>query len=279
MENELNVLVSTICFVNRKKPGAEIYATFAQRLIEDVMNKTPYDIMITTNEPEHFLNQKSIYGDRIILRMEPLENHRLVVGVFNQLLKFYSIKDIDSKYDWVLYLDCDAGFTDKWDVDEVKNMLNENLSTGFDMLGTRTNCILHYELQDHETKLKEYNQLLETGVSNPYFAGNLFSNKFIFYSVSSENGPKEWFNAILPSEHVFMVKNDERLPVMSKTFEDFCFKFETQSEYPVTVDMEAFEIGVSALLSGYNIGDFGNYGLYHIIKVVCNHNNWEKVKY
>jgi hypothetical protein len=43
--------------------------------------------------------------------------------------------------------------------------------------------------------------------------------------------------------------------------------------------MEAFEIGVSALLSGYKMGDFGNYGLYHIIKVTCNLNNWEKVKY
>jgi hypothetical protein len=43
--------------------------------------------------------------------------------------------------------------------------------------------------------------------------------------------------------------------------------------------MEAFEIGVSAKLAGYNIGDFGNDGLFHVIKIVCNHNNWEKVKY
>ena len=92
----MNILVSTICFVNRQKPGAEIYSTFAQRLIEDVMQKTPYDIMITTNEPEHFLNQKEIYGDRVIIRTELLETHRLTVGVFNQLLKFYSIKDIKS---------------------------------------------------------------------------------------------------------------------------------------------------------------------------------------
>jgi hypothetical protein len=275
----MNILVSTICFVNRQKPGAEIYATFAQRLIEDVMNKTPYDIMITTNEPDHFLNQKSIYGDRVIIRIEPLENHRLVVGVFNQLLKFYSIKDIDSKYDWVLYLDCDAGISDTWDINEVKNMLNTNISSGIDMLGTRTNCILHTELQDHEIKVKEHKKLIDAGQVNPYFAGNLFSNKFFFYEVSTENGPKEWFDAVLPSEHVFIVKNDERLPKMSKTFEDFCYKFETQGDHPITVDMEAFEIGVSALLSGYKMGDFGNYGLYHIIKVTCNLNNWEKVKY
>ncbi len=27
------------------------------------------------------------------------------------------------------------------------------------------------------------------------------------------------------------------------------------------------------------LGDFGNYGLYHVIKVVCNHNNWKKLEY
>jgi hypothetical protein len=275
----MNILVSTICFVNRQKPGAEIYATFAQRLIEDVMKKTPYDIMVTTNEPEHFLNQKEIYGDRVIIRTELLETHRLTVGVFNQLLKFYSIKDIDLKYDWVLYLDCDAGISDTWDINEVKDMLNTNMSSGIDMLGTRTNCILHTELQDHEIRVKEHKKLIDAGQVNPYFAGNLFSNKFFFYEVSTENGPKEWFDAALPSEHVFIVKNDEKLPKMSKTFEDFCYKFETQGDHPITVDMEAFEIGVSALLSGYKMGDFGNYGLYHIIKVTCNLNNWEKVKY
>ena len=66
---------------------------------------------------------------------------------------------------------------------------------------------------------------------------------------------------------------------MSQIFEDFCIKFETQGQFPATVDMEAFEIGVSAKLAGYNIGDFGNDGLFHVIKIVCNHNNWEKVKY
>jgi hypothetical protein len=43
--------------------------------------------------------------------------------------------------------------------------------------------------------------------------------------------------------------------------------------------MEAFEIGVSAKLAGYNTVDFGNDGLYHVFQVVCNNNNWEKLKY
>lgn len=275
----MNILISTICFINRNKPGAEIYATFAKRLINDIMTKTPYDILITTNELEHFEDEITKWGNRVILRNELLENHRLVVGVFNQLLKFYAIKNIDSKYDWVLYLDCDAGLTGEWNVNEIENKINEWENSGYDMLGTRTNAILYYELKEHEKVLKEHNNEIANGNINHYFAGTLFTNKFIFYNVSSENGPYEWFDAKLPSEHVFLVKNDDKLEKMADIFEDFCNKFETQGEFPITVDMEAFEIGVSAKLAGYNMGDFGNYGLYHIIKIACNHNNWEKVKY
>jgi hypothetical protein len=147
------------------------------------------------------------------------------------------------------------------------------------MLGTRTNAVLINELIDHENKVKIFNEKISNGEKSPYFQKNLFSDKFIFYDVDSSRGPQDWFDAKLPSEHVFLIKNDDKLSKMCETFESFCYKFETQGEYPVTVDMEAFEIGVSAKISGYNIGDFGNYPLYHIIKIVCNHNNWEKVKY
>ena len=275
----MNILVSTICFVNRNKPGAEIYATFAQRLINDVMTKTPYDIMVTTNEPEHFQNDKEKWGDRVIIRTELLETHRLVVGVFNQLLKFYTIKNIDKKYDWVLYLDCDAGLTGDWVVDDVENKINEWTLLGYDFLGTRTNAILRDELSQHEEIERIHQEEINKGNTTHYNPKTLFSNKFTFYNVTSENGPFEWFDAKLPSEHVLLAKNDEKMERMSQIFEDFCFKFETQGQFPVTVDMEAFEIGVSAKLAGYNIGDFGNEGLFHVIKIVCNHNNWEKVKY
>lgn len=275
----MNILVSTICFINRNKPGAEIYATFAKRLINDVMTKTPYDILVTTNEPEHFQDDLEKWGNRVSIRTERLENHRLVVGVFNQLLKFFTIKNIDSKYNWVLYLDCDAGFTGDWDIPQVENQISEWENAGFDMLGTRTNAVLKYELAEHERVMKIHEDELAKGNLNHYNPKTLFSDKFIFYNVSTENGPHDWMDAKLPSEHVFLVKNDEKLQNMANIFEDFCFKFETQGQYPVTIDMEAFEIGVSAKIAGYNMGDFGNYGLYHIIKVVCNHNNWEKVKY
>jgi hypothetical protein len=275
----MNILISTICFINRNKLGAEIYATFANRLLNDVMTKTPYDFLITTNEPEHFEENKQKWGSRVSVRTEKLETHKLVVGVFNQLLKFYTIKEIDLKYNWVLYLDCDAGFTGEWNVSEVENFIKENESLGFDMFGTRTNAILKNELLEHEKIYKIHEEEISKGNLNHYNPKTLFSNKFIFYNVTSSNGPFEWMDAKLPSEHVLLIKNDNKLEKMCKIFEEFCYTFETQGEFPITIDMEAFEIGVSALLAGYNMGDFGNYGLYNVIKVVCNHNNWEKVKY
>ena len=85
--------------------------------------------------------------------------------------------------------------------------------------------------------------------------------------------------AKLPSEHIFFAKNNEKLSKMCSIFEDFCYKFETQGEFPVTVDMEAFEIGVSSLLAGYNMGDMRQEGEKYVFMVGFNKNNIERVKY
>ena len=63
MEKNINILVSSICFINRNKSGAEIYATFANRQIDDAMTKTPYDIRVITNEPELFEKVKNAVDD------------------------------------------------------------------------------------------------------------------------------------------------------------------------------------------------------------------------
>jgi hypothetical protein len=135
-----NILVSAISFVNPTKNGSEIYTTFAKRLINDVLTKTPYDIMITTNNIDNFSDVIGLNNSRVIIRHELLENHKTHVGVFNQLLKFNAIKDIDKKYDWVLYLDCDAGFTEKIDVNVLERLIDNWESRGHDMVALRTNA-------------------------------------------------------------------------------------------------------------------------------------------
>lgn len=255
-----NILVSTISFVNDKKEGSDIYTTFAKRLINDVITKTPYDILVTTNKIDFFTEIDQ--SNRITIREDNLENHKTHVGAFNQLLKFCAIKDIPKKYDWVLYLDCDAGFTEQVNINEIDSKIDTWIGQGFDMLG------LLYGRSYHWAE----NEFLETQKNQTH--KKLFDDKFKFYGIDTSLR-----NAYLPSEHILLIKNDEKLKKMCEEFENFCTKFETQDEtWPITFDMEAFEIGVSAFLAGYNMGemDWGNQC--NILKVGFNHNNWEKIK-
>jgi hypothetical protein len=98
------ILVSAISFVNERKQGSEIYTRFAKRLIDDVIKKTPWDVMVSTNRPDLF-DDVTNPNDRVFIKEDKLENHKTHVGAFNQLLKFSAIKDINSSYDYVLYMD------------------------------------------------------------------------------------------------------------------------------------------------------------------------------
>jgi FkbM family methyltransferase len=256
-----NILVSAISFVNTVKKGSEIYTTFAKRLIKDVLTKTPYDIMVSTNAPEYFEEYSGI--DRVFIKHEPLYYHKTHVGAFNQLLKFYAIKEINKKYDWVLYLDCDAGLTEKVNVTDIDNYLSYLDSINFDMSALRTQAT--YEESEREyiaTKDKKS------------FPVPLFNKKFMFYGFNDK-----WRGAKLPSEHILLIKNNEKLPVMAHHFENFCSWFETQEPNNIiTFDMEAFEIGVSAHLAGFNMDEMTWGRQCEIFKVGFNYNNWEKIK-
>jgi hypothetical protein len=257
-----NILISAISFVNSEREGSEIYTTFAKRLITDVLTKTPYDVMISTNQSKYFVDEINNNPDRVIIREYGLENHKTHVGAFNQLLKFYAINDVDKKYDWVLYLDCDAGLTNEVNVNTIDSKINEWESNGFDMLVLLANRT--YEWAE--------NEYMETVKNNSW--KKLFDNKFIFYGVNPE-----WRKATLPSEHMLLIKNNDKLPVMCDEFEKFCTKFETQDPNNViTFDMESFEIGISALIAGYNVGEISWGNQCEIFKVGFNYNNWEKIK-
>lgn len=256
-----NILVSAISFVNHSKVGSEIYTTFAKRLINDVLTKTPYDVQITTNSLINFNDVNN--NERVKIVEDNLETHKTHVGAFNQLLKFTAIKNIDKKYDYVLYLDCDAGFIDTIDVDILESKINYWEELGYDMIALRTDATYdHAETEYLETIQKN---------GGPE---KLFNAKFRFYGIRPE-----WRGSKLPSEHIFLVKNNDKLPVMSQEFEKLCYLFETQDPNNIiTFDMEAFEIGVSSFLAGYNMGEMGWNNQTEIFKVGFNHNNWEKIK-
>ena len=256
-----NILISAISFVNHTKSGSEIYTTFAKRLINDVLTKTPYDVRITTNSFDSFSDVNN--DERISIVENNLETHKTHVGAFNQLLKFSSLKNVDKKYDWVLYLDCDAGFVETLNVESLESMMDHWESMGHDMVALRANAT-------YENAELEYMESIQKNDGSK----KLFDDKFIFYGIKPE-----WRGAKLPSEHILLIKNNDKLEVMADEFEKFCYEFETQDPTnPITFDMEAFEIGVSAFLAGYNMGEMGWNNQGEILKVGFNFNNWEKIK-
>ena len=257
------ILVSAISYVNTKKQGSEIYTTFAKRLINDVITKTPYDVMVSTNRSDLFVDVSSL--DRVSIVQNNLENHKTHVGAFNQLLKFTAIQNIDSRYDWVLYLDCDAGFTEPINPQVVDDFISAAENEGYDMLALRTDATYDYSK-------KEFNETTDFTYVN--HSKPLFNDKFLFYGEHPE-----WSGAKFPSEHILLIKNNEKLKVMSSEFEKLCFRFESQDPNKIiTFDMEAFEIGVSAHLAGYNMKELGWGNQNLLLKVGFNFNNWEKIK-
>jgi hypothetical protein len=277
----MKLLVSTICFINFDKPGAEIYATFANRLIDDVMIKSPWDIRVATNAPEKFQEALEKYGDRVSLHVDMLEDNRVAVGAFNQLLKYMALKDISLEYDWVMYLDCDAGLRQPIDEVLVQEHIDRWESQGYDAIGVRTNAILGTELERHEEHLRELQRLKDNGDPNPWVAMNLFSVKFNFYNIKSDTVDPLWLDASMPSEHFLLLKNppNGKLQRMSDRISEFNKILIAQtSHHPIIADMEAFEIGVAAKVAGYTMGDAGDYGHSWVMCVNFNGSNWERIK-
>lgn len=262
----MKILVSTISYVNTY-PGKEkstIYTTFADRLATDVKTKTPFDIRINTNQKELFEED-----DRVSVRDDFFKDHHTHVGAFNQLLKFSAIQQVDKKYEWVLYLDCDAGFKDNIDTEKVFNYINNLNKLGIEMVAVRTNCTF-------EGALEEFNTSTKNGTDFTYTDDykRLFNDKFRFYGIRDE-----WKGAKFPSEHFFLIKNTDKLQNMADHLEALCYEFETQDKScPATIDMEAYEIGVAARSASIDMqevcGEFYNYHL----KIGFNFNNFEKVK-
>jgi len=284
----MKLLVSTICFINFSKPGAEIYATFANRLIDDTMTKTPWDIRVATNAPAMFQDAIAKYGDRVSLLVDDLTDNRVAVGAFNQLLKYFAFSNVPSDYDWVLYLDCDAGFRSHgWDgtpgINEqlVINHIQNWNSLGYDALGVRTNAIVRGELLDHERCLADLEQQTRDGVENPYSPMNLFSCKFSFYNLDSKTIDPDWLDASMPSEHFLLLQNNipGRMQKVSDKIAEFNKILIAQEGGHVTIsDMEAFEIGVAVKVAGYTMGDAGDFGHNWVMLVNFNGSNWEGVK-
>jgi hypothetical protein len=264
----MKILVSTICFIqpNKIQYGSEIYATFANRLIDSTMENTNFDIRVATNRPELFSEALSKYGSRVSLLVDRLEDKQVWVGAFNQLLKFLALKDVPKKYDYVLYLDCDASFFKSMDDELVFNTIRMEESNGFNGMANRSDeGYFMQQLTDHCSGVE-----------------NIFSAKFRLHNLTLDTAPIEWKTATMPCEHILLLKNeDDKLQIMSDKIAEFNKKLEAQLEQPYIScipDMEAFELGISALIAGYKLGEINSYVHHDVLCVKFNGSNWEKIK-
>lgn len=271
----MKILVSSICFINHNKlkAGSQIYATFANRLIKSAMEFTPFDFRLATNEPDLFKEALETWPDRFSLLVDKLEHNQVQVGPFNQLLKFFALKNIPQQYDYVLYLDCDAGFRAPINMDIVEKEVQLMESEGYNGMVNRAHT--EYLMQC----LTEHEQFQLPGNEGKK---NMFSHKFRFYNITSENIPVEWTDATLPCEHILFLKNEsDRLQRMSDKISEFNDKLEIQVNQPYiecASDMEAFEIGISAKLAGYKFQELNSYHHHDVFQVTFNGSNWEKIK-
>ena len=163
------------------------YLKSAKKLTEEILSKTNHDVLISTNDVNFF---SEINSDRCIVRDNIRKNTKLTHGYeFNYNLKHHAFEDIDEKYDFILYLDCDIkmlSWTQESDDVFITTMKD------FDFGADRLNCELDQQIKELKEK------------------GNcLFRHKITNYDILSKYPmDDDIMKSLLPSEHFLILKND-----------------------------------------------------------------------
>lgn len=205
----------------------EKYSNSCKLLIDQLLQNTPYDILISTDDISFF----PIYPERVTVRNN-MEDGILLnyYTEFNYNLKFHAFKDLPEGYEIVLYLDCDIK-NNFWD--QKSTELIENILSNYDFVGTRFNCVLKNEID----------QLAKTG-------NCLFKHKIDSYQVLKWEDTS-LLEAKLPSEHFFGFKYDKvKLNLFYEKWRELNFLLQKD---PVDNRSwgDGFEIGIAAFHAGY----------------------------
>jgi hypothetical protein len=211
--------------------GNAMYLQSAKRLVNEILNQTKHDVLLSTNNTDFF---EDITSENFILRNNIDSNSIFKYGSeFNYNLKYFAFEDISEKYDVILYLDCDIKL-ETW-TDESDNLIN-SLMNQYDFGANRLNCSMG-------GSVKEYK---ETGRT-------LFSHKIDSYKIMENyEETDDIMNSLLPSEHFLIFKND---PIKIKNFH---LKWKELNDYLQSINGsggswgDGFEIGISARHSGFH---------------------------
>jgi len=85
-----------------------MYLQSAKRFVNEVLEQTNHDVLLSTNNLGFF---NDVISERFFLRNNIDESSILMYNSeFNYNLKYHAFKDIPINYDVIIYLDCDIIF-------------------------------------------------------------------------------------------------------------------------------------------------------------------------
>ena len=189
------------------------YLVAAKKLINQILEKTKHDILISTNEIDFF---SDIKNNRLTVRNNIKETSKFSIGTeFNFNLKYHSFEGISDKYDYIIYLDCDIKL-EKWSNDT--DIMIEKVMNGYDFGADRITATLGQQINEFKKDGK-----------------CLFQHKIRQYNILEEYGDDhDIMNSTLPSEHFLIIKND------TKKIEKFYKKWEELNNHLQNIILSNF---------------------------------------
>jgi hypothetical protein len=240
----MNVAITTLSL------GENYTRDYTLRLIDDVLNKTQHSVYITTDCKSTITNK---YGDneRIVIKEISRDNLTIRLNTdggygtatdFNFNMRYMCLDLVKNLEDTiVVFTDCDNSL-DWWDETTIQEWASNMKERGFDFFAPRSD----YKLSQY---LEMYNKAKAENPKEGIFWHKLYNFDLI------DNPKPEWDNASLPAEYLLVFFND------GKKLEAYYNEWKKLHDHLVNQGWtygtwaEGFEIGVSALLSGYNAYD------------------------
>ncbi len=211
--------------------GNVMYLQSAKRLVNEILDQTKHDVLVSTNNLNFF---EDISSNRFFIRNNIDTSCVLKYGSeFNYNLKYNAFDNIPIDYDIIIYLDCDIKL-DGWNSNSDDHI--EIIFRNYDFGATRLNCSM----------IDSVNEYRKTGRT-------LFSHKINSYKILEKYGDSDdIMMSLLPSEHFLILKNNEN------KIRKFYDKWKELNDYLQSINGEGgswgdgFEIGISARCAGFH---------------------------
>lgn len=207
------------------------YLKSAKKLIKEILEKTNHDVLLSTNEVDYF---SDINSEKFLIRNNIKKESKFNHGSeFNYNLKHHAFENIDSKYDFLVYLDCDIKLK-KWT--DFSEQFFTTIMSEYEFGADRMNCKLSTQIEELKQK------------------GNcLFSHKIKNYDILEQYGMSDdIMESLLPSEHFLILRNEpKKVKLFQKKWEELNNYLQDKNCSSCSWG-DGFEIGISARFAKFH---------------------------